>query len=639
MPKNSISSVGSQTGNQQSTGAARPDRMTDQQKVELILGKGADPNDLSDTQLATLGSLKKTLNEWTGRARGCATEDIIKLSKLSSAQHMGCGTRVSLRGQRYKVGSQYVAQLLDIEADRAVKTENTRLARTYGAKDNRTVSLISKYKGFVKALQARAFGTTGKADVEERQQGLTNLQLFIRHGGKLHSTSRDRKLERTLAKIPAKVLKKASGHVNTLDYAVAEHLGIGVADHVQGGRKLPLLSFHGFKATKSWFGMDNKSRAYREDLRAITASAHILGGVGKALKVKQLLTEIESRGGKPEVGGRREDMAKRVLENLETHCDPDALIEDLQFELRRHDILRGVRESRYDGAKKLYPQIRDTIAKLSANPNRATIIASIGYLIGQQIDGKQNIKGYRADNPENLLRDLEFIAEENPIASFMERQPGNADAARFAVALWVRLMTSADSGDRAKLNIQMDKIRSGQYEDDQDDTYLNAVHTFGLIDKTEMSAESQSALLLSCLSHPDHPADYHLAQIDGGNGGGTDLDVTDELQFNEDPDFSEDKDLNFDSDTEKIDIKTSNQGGVNPDKNANLDDVNPMYNVVDEDDDDWNYNLDDEVNDLYDSDSSNDSQNTDDLKKDISTSSDLGMQGSQNRTSGDESES
>ena len=414
---------------------------------------------------------------------------------------------------------------LSLTIDAHLKEPSHDLGTAVEGNDKRAKFLFKGYKRFLTTIQQYADKSATYTDMKKRYQGFTNLKLFLTHGGDLHSTSRGNKLMRTVARIPENVLKNASENVTYKDYAAADYLK-------QEKGKLPLLSFHGYKATGSLFGMGKHSQAYREKLRAITASAQILGGVETAVKVKELLSEID---GLPNMGkgGKKEDVVDRILKSLETQSDPDTLVSELNFELQRHKLAQRFNVDTVDAnlseiglideADQGSASVGDELQKLDGVPNRVTVFENLNTNI------RANADGYTLEKPNKLLHDLRFITQPgDPVANALKPRPVNRKTARQAIHTWANLMTKKGSAVRNNIESEMKKIEQSNDSKESDKMYLRAAEAFADIDKSDLSADDQCALLLRCLKDPSARQSENL-----GTGNLKDDIKTDEPQVEE----------------------------------------------------------------------------------------------------------
>lgn len=451
--------------------------------------------------------------KWRARAKGGANEDFDNLMVLSTALRHGKGVKMRSNVADWTFAPEQVGPLLDKESNFLLSAAKNALPG--GTLDKCEKILLDKYKTAVLALRQYAHGSATFDQVKASVRGFTNLKLFVNHGGDLHSSEKGNKLERTLAKIPEIVFRNASPDVTVSDYTKAD---LQKTNLTWTGRQQRLLSFHGFKATDSWFGMDNKSRAYREDLRALTASALVLGGDEKALEVKQLLTSIDDNPVFGTADIKKEDMAKNALEKLATHGDVDALIDDLKYKLQRRELLGAIwyncwpRYGRRD-LNRFYSDVLKEMEKLDKTPHRMTVARNLADSFNDA--GRRD---YYVHHPHQLVRTLRNMSRPDPIRFVVrpddrDKRKANAKPALDAVVDWISTMTPLGSREQADLSLAIKKLEQKKHKRNRDHALYYAARAFAFIDKSRMSVEDQSSVLLSCLKNPFADGSVHLRKV------------------------------------------------------------------------------------------------------------------------------
>ena len=456
-------------------------------------------------------SLNRSLGAWAGRADDSkARMAFARLAKWSTSIRRNQGAIVGSHGIYEEFDPEELKEHLTEEADRAVRALGERLFADLGNTNKVARSLHSKYQNAIATLQQYSQGSANLTDAQAHMRGFTNLKLFAAFGGDLHSTRGGKnKLTRTIAKIPKKVLMNASEDVTFKDYGKADHLKFE-------GAKRRLLSFHiGFKTTRSWLGKDKHSRAYRENLRAITASALLLGGFKAAVQIKEVLSKINSLRRFAD-SKSREDIVANALARLAEHGDVNALMDDLVFEVERHLLLES-HASLYDhllatnDEKEFYKTVRSKLKILEKLSERRQIIQNLG----KKIQGKE--RGYYPNGPRrpyNLLRDLKGVTDENPIEYFLKLLPNDAQSAQTAIDIWVGLMTREGSTERDKIYREITKIDNEKGTRNREAIYFNAARSFADIDKRNFSIAEQCVLLHSCLRQPFAEASTHRKKLE-----------------------------------------------------------------------------------------------------------------------------
>ena len=462
-------------------------------------------------EIAKQSSLNEVLGTWLDRARSGATIDLIKLKDLSTRVRYRQPIKATCKGTELDLGHDGTEAVFLEQAEEAEQALQTNLDDSFGRADKENESLMSTFKSALSTLRMYSRHQATEADVDKSVRRFANLKMFLEYGGNLHSTTNVRKLERTIEKIPKNVLKNASPHVTYKTYAKAEHRRYETGT--------PLLSFHrGFKVTNNFLGKSRRSRAYRQNLRAITASALILGGHDgheKALKVKELLTEINKH---TDIGylEKKEDVVQRVLENLDRHCDVDALIEDLVFARDSYKLTRGLESAFHFKLSGLpvgiteedYRAICTALSKLRDSPDCMAVLQNVLRRISD------NCPGYKLTKPTNVRRDLEFAVPDDPFADCLGPNPGKPDRARNAIAKWAEVMSPWESKERDALALVLNNIEN----DVEDPTerarmYSDAARAFSAIYRRAMSPGDQSLLLMSCLISPNARRSEHLGYV------------------------------------------------------------------------------------------------------------------------------
>ena len=475
-------------------------------------------------------ALQRPLRKWRDRGKGITFQYFVDLTRISNRIRHGQAMTLRAHGQDWLHTPDELKTSLNLTVDGLLKDPKHDLRSALEGNyrnDKGAKFLFKSYRHLLSTIQQYADRSATYKDVEARHRGFTNLKLFLAHGGDLHSTSRRNKLQRTVAMIPENVLKNASKTVTYKDYATADHLK-------QEKGKLPLLSFHGYKATGSWFGMDKKSQVYREKLRAITASALLLGredeAVEKTLKVKELLHQINKLPNMGK-GGRKEDVVDRILKSLETLDNPDALINELNFELQRHKLAQKFnidanigKTGLADEADQDSANVGKELQKLDGVPNRLTVIEHLNTKFDARADG------YTLDQPHNLLDDLRFITQPgDPVANVLKSHQGDGEAAQNAIYTWADLMTKRGSAVRDGIHLEVQRIEQSNDSKASADVYLRVAQAFADTDKSDLSVDDQSTLLLSLLRDLSAPP-----SIKPG-AGGLGNDIKDDINNDNDP--------------------------------------------------------------------------------------------------------
>lgn len=523
MPEDSTSTgIKSQQVNPQSTGVVAPNQ-NDADRAQA----GRAPNNAVRNK-----ALDRSVSTWRKRVEGDDKRNFLNLKKLSTLVRYGKGMTRTINGHRWYYNPDEVKEGHDNTVAELKKRSSDSLYKAYGGRNKKSISLFKKCKGVLTTLKQYARRSAKASDVEKRIRGFANLKLFLDHGGDLHSTSRGDKLQRTIARIPQRVLQNASEAVTYRDYGFAEHLA-------KGHGRLPLLSFHGFKATGNWFSRGPLSRVYREKLRAITASALLLGGIKKAVKVKELLTEINKF---PDMGklGKKEDIVDRALRSLEDHGDLDTVISELNFELQRNRMAQKFNADDHlnksgliGGADPDFGNVGDELQKLDGLRNRVTVFENLNA----DFETKQD--GYTLDRPHNLLRDLRFIMQPDPVRSVLKSSPNNAAAAQNAIYTWVNLMTQEGSAARKDIVREMERIEQSNSSQGAADIYLRVAKAFAAVEKSHRSVDDQCTLLMNCLKQPDKRQSMNLGRKF------VKVEIDDDIKYDNDFEVQSDKESNI----------------------------------------------------------------------------------------------
>lgn len=463
-------------------------------------------------------TLNEALDTWLNRAVSGTTDNLLALKTLSTGVRHNEWATVPLKGGSKLLNPQEVKEAFNEQSKKLDERLKSNLYKNLPKKDKGIDALYNTFKSAVRTLRRYAYPSpigrnVTETDVNKSILRFTNLKLFAMYGHELHSDMNVEKLQSTIAMIPKGVLENASPDFTYENYAKAEYRGLETGT--------PLLSFQsgffhrGFRATDSTFGKGKDSRAYRQKLRALTASALILGGPDgdeKALRVKDLLTEINNQ---PEIAyyGKKEDMIQRVLDKLGKHCDADTLIEDLTFELEAHKLMRdlvaGVNLSQFGMSvgmnEKDYKELCTRLPQLGNTPDRMTVLQNIlGKVRGSD-------PGYDLSDPTDLLPDINFAVLDNPLTDSVNDAPKDPDRAQAAITKWAEVLIPQGSRVQNTFkavfsNIEKDVKKPKKW-------YADAARAYIGFYKGGMSTEDKSLLLLSCLRKPGALRSEHMARV------------------------------------------------------------------------------------------------------------------------------